>query len=89
MVFNTNTSAKSGFALLAQVWKVVLQQLHKCEKWFSTRTQVRKVVCNTKTSLESGFATPAQVRQVVLQHQHKCEKWFSTRTQVRKVILHC
>ncbi len=88
MVFNTNTSVEGGFALLAQVQKVVLQQLHKCEKWFSTRTQVRKVVCNTNTSVESGFALPAQVYKVVLQHQHKCEKWFSTLTQVRKVILH-
>ncbi len=54
VVFNTNTSAKSRFALQAQVCKVVLQHHDKCGKWF----------CNTNTSVESGFATRPHVRKV-------------------------
>ncbi len=88
---------ESGFASLAQVWKVVfntktsvesgLQDQHKCGKWFLI----------TGTSVESGFATPTQVRKVVLQlaqvgkvvlqHEQKCEKWISTLTVAQKVVL--
>ncbi len=61
------------------MWKVVLQQQHKCGKWirntntsgesgFATLAQVRKVVSNATTSAESGFASLAEVWKVVLQH---------------------
>ncbi len=79
VVFSTNTSVKSRFALQAQVCKVDLQHQHKCgkcfcntntsvESGFATRTQVRKVVFNTNTSAKSRFALQAQVCKVVLQH---------------------
>ncbi len=83
----TSTSVESGFASLAQVWKVVLQHEHKCVKWFGTPTQVRKVVlhykhkcvkwfCIASPSVESGFALLAQVWKVGLQYQRKCESGF-------------
>ncbi len=40
VVFNMNTSAKIAFALLAQVWNVVLQQLCRCEMWLCIAAQV-------------------------------------------------
>ncbi len=61
VVFNTNTSVESGFALPAQVWKVVLQHEQKCEKWTSTLTGAQKVDFNTNRSAKSGFATITQV----------------------------
>ncbi len=89
---------ESGFASLAQVWKVVLQHKHKCGKWFcitgtsvesgfASPAHVWKMVFKATTSAESGFALRAQVWKVVLQHYHKCGKWFcNTNTSVESVL---
>ncbi len=86
MVFNTNTSAESGSATLAQVWKVVLQHDHKWGKRFSTLTGAQKVDFNTNRSAKRGFASLAQVCKVVFNTITSVESGSAPLIQVWKVV---